>query len=177
MTLLFRRFIGALVLDAGTFEDIEHDRDAAGQSVLVVVVACIAGAFAAMGLGLVDLGGVVRAAFVVLGFWLVWAGITAALGTIAFAEDETSSDVAELLRVLGFAAAPGVFLVLAGIRPAAPAIVTMVMLWMMATSVIGIRQAFDYHGTGRALAVCAAGWLVSVGILAVVAALFMETVN
>ena len=176
MTLFFRRFIGALVLDAGTFEDIEQDRSAGGQSVLVVAAVSIAGAIAAMGLGLVDLGGVVIAAVITLGGWLVWAGMTTALGTIAFADDETSSDLSELLRVLGFAAAPGVFIVLAGIRPAAPAIVPIVVLWMMATSVLGIRQAFDYHGTGRALAVCAAGWVVSAGILAIVAGLLMETV-
>ena len=130
-----------------------------------------------MGLGLVDLEGVLIAAVIALGAWLVWAGTTAAVGTIALAEDETSSDLPEFLRVIGFAAAPGVFIVLAGIPPAAPTIVPMVALWMIATSVVGIRQAFDYHGTGRALAVCAAGWLVSVGILAVVAALLVQTVN
>jgi hypothetical protein len=32
MTIFFRRFIGALVLDAGTFEDIEHDRGAAAAT-------------------------------------------------------------------------------------------------------------------------------------------------
>ena len=177
MTLFLRRFIGALVLDAGTFEDIEHDRGAAWQSALVVVAVSIAGAIAAMGLGLVDLKGVVIAAAITLGGWFVWAGMTAAFGTIAFAEDETSSDLGELLRVLGFAAAPGVFIALAGIRPAAPVIVPIVVLWMMAAAVLAIRQAFDYHGTGRALAVSAAGLIVSAGIFALVAALFMETVS
>ena len=176
MTLFFRRFIGALVLDAGVFEDIEHDRSAGGQSALVVVAVSIAGAIAAMGLGLVDLGGVIVAAVITLGGWLVWAGMTTAIGTIAFAEDDTRSDLIELLRVLGFAAAPGVFIVLAGIRPAAAAIVPMVVVWMMATSVVGIRQAFDYRGTGRAVAVCAAGLIGSAVILAIVAGMLMQTV-
>ena len=32
--------------------------------------------------------------------------------------------------------------------------------WMLAAMVIAVRQALDYRGTGRALAVCALGWLI-----------------
>ena len=177
MTLFFRRFIGALVLDAGTFEDIEHDRGAGGQSALVVAAVSIAGAIAAMGLGLVDLEGVLIAAVIALGAWLVWAGTTAAVGTIALAEDETSSDLPEFLR-----------------RD---------RIRSRARSVHSPRRhpagGADDCADGRTLDDCNVGgrhppgvrlsrhrpcprgvrrgWLVSVGILAIVAALLMETVN
>ena len=44
--------MGVLVLDAGTFEEIEADRHAAMQSVVVVLLVCLAGGVAALGLGL-----------------------------------------------------------------------------------------------------------------------------
>ena len=50
MTLFFRRFIGALMLDADAFEDIEAHRDADMQSVVVLLMACGAGGMAAAGL-------------------------------------------------------------------------------------------------------------------------------
>ena len=38
-------------------------------------------------------------------------------------------------------------------------------LWMLSAMVIAVRQALDYHGTGRAIAVCLIGWLVHEVIL------------
>ena len=36
---------------------------------------------------------------------------------------------------------------------------------MLVAMVIAVRQALDYHGTGRAIAVCLIGWLVHEVIL------------
>ena len=41
-------------------------------------------------------------------------------------------------------------------------------LWMLVAMVIAVRQALDYHGTGRAIAVCLSGWLVHGVILSLV---------
>jgi hypothetical protein len=164
MTLFFRRFIGVLVLDAGAFEDIEADRRAGMQSVLVVMAVCLAGGFGAMGFG-AGLNGVVVGAVVMLGAWLVWVGIIATVGTVTLPEPQTSTNVRELLRVLGYAAAPGMFLAFAAMRPAAPIIAVIVAAWMIAAAVIGVRQALDYKHTGRAIAVCTIAWLLSFGMI------------
>jgi hypothetical protein len=174
---LFRRFIGALVLDAGAFEDIEADRHAGWQSLIVVMAVCAAGGFAAGGLGIAGAAGFASGAVIVLGGWLVWVVVIAALGTITLPEPQTRSDVRELLRVLGFAAAPGVFIALAALPSAAPVVTIVVALWMIASAVVGMRQALDYRSTGRAIAVCVAGGLVSLGVVAAVAALFTRTVS
>ena len=177
MALFFRRFIGALVLDAGAFEDIEADRHAGMQSVIVVMAVCAAGGLAAGGLGIAGATSFVSGAVIVLGGWLVWVAVIASLGTITLPEPQTRSNARELLRVLGFAAAPGVFIALAALPAAAPVVTVVVALWMIAAAVVGLRQALDYRSTGRALVVCVVGILVSLGVTAAVAALFTRTVS
>lgn len=165
MTLFFRRFIGALALDAGAFEDIERDRHAAMQSVLVVTLVCLAGGLAAKALGLAGLSGFVTGTIVSLGAWLVWAAVMTTLGTMTVPEPQTRSDLPELLRVLGFASAPGVFIAFAALPSAAPLVLVIVMAWTTAATVIGVRQALDYRSTPRAIAVCVVSWLLSFGVV------------
>ena len=177
MTLFFSRFMGALVLDASTFEGIEADRHAAMQSVLVVMMVCVAGGVAAMGYGEIGIAAFVSGTIISLGAWLVWAAAITTVGTFALREPQTSSDLPELLRVLGFAAAPGVFIALAAMRSAAPLVAIVVSLWAIAAAVLGVRQVFDYRSTPRALAVCILGWLVSAGVMVAALTMFSRNVR
>ena len=175
--LLFRRFVGALALSPAAFEDIEADRLAGMQAVLVVMAVCLAGGFGALGFGAIGPLGVVIGAVMMLGAWLVWVGIIATIGTVTLPEPQTRSNVRELLRVLGFAAAPGVFLAFAAMRAAAPIVIIVVAAWMIAAAVIGVRQALDYKHTRRAVAVCTIAWLLSFGMMAGVALIFSRPVG
>lgn len=177
MVAFFERFMGALSLDPSIYENVEADRHAGMQSVVVVLMACLGGGIGAMGLGLVGPTGFVTGAIVVLGAWLVWVGIITTVGTIALSEPETHSGARELLRVLGYAAAPGVFLGFAAIRPAAPFVFALVAIWMIAAAVVAVRQALDYHSYTRAVAVCAISWLLSFGVLALIAMVFSRPVS
>ena len=176
MALFLHRFFGALGLDPEAFEEVERDRHAALQSLLVVTAVC-----AATGVGVIGLGAGAAAfaagTVLALGAWLVWAGIVMTLGTIAFPERNTASNLPELLRVLGFAAAPGVFIALAALRPAALPVFVLVSCWMIAAAVIGIRQALDYRSTVRAIAVCVIAWLLSVAVVVFVAGMFTRSVS
>jgi hypothetical protein len=167
MTQFFRRLIGALVLDAGAYEDIEADWHASMQSVIVVAAVCVAGGIAGMGLGL-GAAAFVSGAVIALGAWLVWAAVIVALGTSVLAEPQTKTDIPQLLRVLGYASAPGLFVVLAAMRAAAPFVMLMVAVWMTAAAVLAVRQALDYRSTARAAAVVLIGWLLFVLIQALV---------
>src|SRR5688572_2454396 len=177
MQLLFRRFIGALALSPGAFEDIEADRFADLQSMIVVGVACLAGGFGAVGFGAVGPIGFATGAVMVLGAWLVWVGVIASSGTAAVAEPQASSSLTELLRVLGYAAAPGVFLACAAMRSAAPIVIVIVAVWMIAAAVVGVRQALDYKRTTRAVAVCAVAWVLAFGTMATVAMILSQPVG
>ena len=175
MTLFLKRFMGVLVLDPITFEEIEADRRAAMQSVVVVVLVCLAGGFAALGLGLAGFTGFASGAIVSLGAWLVWATVITTVGTQVFAERKTSSDVPEMLRVLGFAAAPAIFVAFAAMAAIAAPTLLLVAAWTIAAAVIGVRQALDYRSTTRAIVVCVLAWLLSFGV--VWAALMMFSSN
>ena len=171
------RFIGALVLDPSAYENVEADRHSAMQSVVVVMAVCVAGGVGAIGFGLVGLTGFVTGAILSLGAWLVWAATITALGTTVLAEPQTRSDLPELLRVLGFAAAPGVFIALAAMPAAAPIVLVAVGIWMIAAAVVAVRQALDYRSTARAVAVCVAGAALSFGAMSAVALIFSQDVS
>jgi len=177
MTRFFTRFIGALVLDASAFEEIEANRRANMQSVLVVLMVTSAGGVAGGGLGVFGIAGFVTGAIVVLGGWLVWVSLIATIGTTVLAEPQTRSDARELLRTLGFAAAPGVFLAFAAMRPAAPFVFVVVSIWMIAAAVLAVRQALDFRTLPRAFAVCALSWAISIGLLMLIAGVFARPVS
>jgi hypothetical protein len=177
MAIFIHRFIGALALDSDAFEDIEHDRRANLQSVLVVMVVCLAGGWAALGSGRAGVDAWVGGAIVALGAWLMWAGFIASIGTMTIPEPETRSELPELLRVLGFATAPGVFIALAALTTAAPLVTAMVGCWIMCASVIAVRQALDYRHFARAIAVCVLGAILTAGLLALINIVLATTVQ
>lgn len=157
------RMIGAAKLDAAVYEEVEADKNATGQATLVVVLAS-----AATGLGWYQsgAGALVMGTISALLGWYVWAFLTYYIGARLLPEPQTQADHGELLRTLGFAAAPGILRVF-GVIPYLPVIVTIVTWgWTLATTVVAVRQALDYKSTGRAVAVCVVGWLVQGAILA-----------
>jgi hypothetical protein len=175
--LFVRRFMGALVLDPVTFEDVEADRHAGGQAALVVALACLAGGFAVAGSSQLTFTTFIAGIAATLGAWVVWALLITTIGTIVMPEPTTNSRPAELMRTMGFAAAPGVFLAFAAMRAAAPFAVALASLWMIAATVLAVRQALDYRSLARAVVVCVAAWLVAFGVVAVTGLIFARPVS
>ena len=79
--------------------------------------------------------------------------------------------------MLGFAAAPGVFLALAAMPAAASIVLVVVAIWMIAAAVVAVRQALDYRSTARAVAVCVAAAALSFGVMSAVALIFSQEVS
>ncbi len=178
MTLFIRRFIGALVLDASAFEDVESDRRAGIQAGAVVLLACAAGGFAAMSVSSIGtVPGFAIGMAATLGAWIVWAMLISAIGTRLMPEPQTQSNPGELLRTIGFAAAPGVFYAFAAMPTVTPFVFVVVSVWMVAATVLAVRQALDYRSTGRAIAVCTVCWLISFGLTAAIGMLFTRPVS
>ena len=178
MALFIARFMGALALDSATFEAVESDRHAWWQSVAVVLLTCVAGGAAAIGFATSDVRaeGFIIGMALTLGALAIWILLITLLGTHVWAEPQTQSDIREVMRTIGFAAAPGVFLAFAAIRPAAPFVFAAVAIWMTADSVLAVRQALDYRSTTRAIAVCVVAALVAAGVVSAFALLFTTTV-
>jgi hypothetical protein len=170
MATITDRMIRAARLDVGLYEEVEHDREATGHAMAVVVISSVASGVGSI--GTLGTGGLLLTTLGALAGWYVWAFLTFIIGTRLLPEPQTKADVGELLRTTGFSAAPGVIRVL-GIIPGLGALTMMVgSIWMLVAMVIAVRQALDYSGTGRALAVCIVGWLVQLLILLVVVSLF-----
>ena len=102
---------------------------------------------------------------------LAFVVLTYFIGTRLLPEPQTRADHGELLRTIGFSSAPGLIRV-AGIIPGLGAIVfSLAGIWMLVATVIAVRQALDYTSTGRAIGVCAIGWVVQALILGFVFAI------
>lgn len=165
MQSFIQRMIGAAKLQVPTYEEVEHDKSATGQAALVVLLAALAAGIGAMTAVGGSIGFLLLNAVVALLAWLIWAAIIWAVGTKLLPEPQTEADVGQLLRTLGFAATPGLLRVF-GIIPVLGQIVWIVVsLWMLATTVIAVRQALDYQSTLRAVGVCVIGWIVQVLIM------------
>jgi hypothetical protein len=151
------RMIGAARLKAATYEEVEADPRATGQAALVVVLASIAGGIAA--LDEAGIRGLVFGTIINLAGWVAWAGITYVVGTKVLSGPRTASDVGQLLRTIGFSSAPGVLHAAGAIPGVGPLVSIAASLWMLAAMVVAVRQALDYDSTGRAVAVCAVGFI------------------
>lgn len=163
---LLQRAIGAMTLDAATFEAVETDPAALFQSVTIVVAASVAaGVGAAIPWEPARLP--VLAAAVIAGIgWVAWTALTLLIGTHLMPGRETRATFAEHFRTIGFAAAPACFQFLAAFTLTKWPVFLVTWLWMAAASVVAIRQSLDYTSTWRAIAVCLVALIVLAGIVA-----------
>ncbi|MEE9207742.1 MAG: YIP1 family protein [Gemmatimonadota bacterium] len=147
------RMIGAALLDVATYEEVESNEALTKQAAAVVVIAALASGIGGAGGGSAGIiEGIVRA----IAFWLLWAGITYVVGDKLLKGTATWG---ELLRTLGYAQAPAVFMVL-GIVPVLGGLVQVaVAIWLLVTGIVAVRQALDF-GTGKAVLTAFLGWIV-----------------
>ncbi len=166
MASLGDRMIRAAKLDRDLYEEVEADTGATGQAMLVVVLSSIAAGIGSAGAG--GLKGLLFGALSALAAWYIWAFLTYFIGTRILPESQTEADVGQLLRTTGFSSSPGLLRIL-GILPGLTGIVFLgCAVWMLVAMVLAVRQALDYHGTGRAIGVCLIGWVVQVVIIVLV---------
>ena len=93
------------------------------------------------------------------------------IGTKLLPEPQTSADVGELLRTIGFSSAPGLIRVF-GLIPGLGITVNLITtVWMLVAIVIAVRQALDYHSTYRAIGVCLLGWIAQAVIIGAILAM------
>jgi hypothetical protein len=158
------RLIGAARLDAQVYEDVKADKGALGQATAVVVLPGIAAGIGFIGLqdspvlSGSSIGGLIGPILAMLTHWFVWAIVVYHIGTKVLREPQTLTDLGELLRTIGFAYSPGVFLVpgvmVLGIVPILGVVVlTLIWIWMQVTTVIAVRQALGFTSTLRAVGV------------------------
>ncbi len=150
---MVERILGVLKLDVATFESIEHDQNAMSEAAIVVAVVAVLG-----GIGNFFNNGVTGLIFgVVAAFitWILWSAVVFFVGTKLF---EGEADMGEMLRVMGYAQAPGALNVLAFIPVLGFLIGFVALLWSLVVGVIAIRQGLDIS-TGKAVITAVIGFI------------------
>lgn len=145
------RIVGAVMLDATVYREVEHDTSATGQAAGVVVMAALAalvGGTSAGGGG--PVGGIVGA----LAGWLTWGAVAYLVGDRLLGG---TASWGELLRTLGFAQAPGILFAAAAVPFVGWLVEALVSLWIVAAAVVALREALDVS-TGRAVLTGVLGW-------------------
>jgi Yip1-like protein len=171
-----QRLVGATMLDAEVYEDLEANPSATWQAALVVLLSSLAAGVStgaarleAQPIIIGTLGGFVG--------WMSWAALTYLVGTRLLPEPQTRANVGELLRTLAFASTPGILRVVGAVPVLAWPAFAVTSVWMLAAMVVAVRQALDYRSTSRAITVCAIGWLLSLAIAAFIGIFFPAIVS
>jgi hypothetical protein len=151
-----RRCVGAALFDADVYEDVEADRSANTQAIVVVALSAVAA-----GLGTFKNNGATGVAWytlAALASWYVWALIAYWIGTRLLPVPRTEADHGQLLRTIGFSSAPGVLRIFAFVPGIGAWVFLASTLWMLVAMVVAVRHALDYCTIRRAVAVCAIGF-------------------
>ena len=173
---MLRRIIGALLLKDEIYEEIEADRGATIQAVLVVVLSQLA--ISVWFLVLLEnstssvpvswsISDTLLAVVQGLIYWALLAGVIYVIGVTLFNTNQTQATWGEVARTIGFAQTPNLFLF------STPLVVTFAEVlalwlalacvsWTLTATVIAVRAALDYTSTIRAILVVVAGYAVAV---------------
>ncbi len=156
--MFLSRIIRALLLDINLYEEVENDKSSIWQSMGVVFLASLAAGIYTYKLG--GLSGLFIGTILSFGGWIVMSFLIYLVGTKLFPSTETKTDIGEILRVLGFAASPGIFLLVALIPVISSfvwVIILVIWVWRLVAMIIAVRQALDFKNTWSAIWVCVIG--------------------
>ena len=132
----------------------------------------MAGGIGARGLDETSIGNIAFFSILALMAWACWALLVFEIGTRLLPESDTSADVGQLMRTIGFASTPGLIRVFGFIPGVTVPAFIVSSIWMLLAMIVAVRQALDYKQTGRAVAVCVLGWALAL-TLALVLGMFL----
>lgn len=160
------------MLRSDTYEDVEHDRGATWQALLVVILVSVSGGIGNLFRDDASVGDALILG-VVLGVvsWAVWALATWLIGSTILKTADTEADWGQLARGTGFAQTPGLFSFLVFLPGIGWLVGLIIFIWKVAAMLIAVRQCLDYTSTWRAffvVLIAAIPWLIIVGIVGAV---------
>ena len=177
MGLFLYRLMGAAMLDGSMYEGIEADRSITRQAAVTVLLSSLAGGFGAGGWKTGDPRMFAAMSAIALVTWIAWAVLMHQIGTRLLPEPQTRATLGELLRTVGFAAAPGLLQILAVFPAVTLPVFVVSVAWMFAAMVIGVRHALDYTSSTRALAVCGIAFSLVIVVAIAIGVIFGPTVS
>ncbi len=161
MAQIADRMIRAAKLDPTLFSEIANDESTMSEAVTVVLITTAA---AGLGAALAGPMGLIGGAVLALIGWFVQAMLAFFVGTKLIPDSDTRTDFSSVLRVTGYASAPGVLAAL-GFIPMLGAVAMFVAgLWQLAAFIVAIRVVMNFDGNGKAIMVVVIGWIVKMAI-------------
>lgn len=171
------RMLGAALLDGGVYEGIEADRTATRQAALTVLLSSLAAGIGAAGWQGPDPRMLGAVALLALTAWLAWAILMFQIGGRLMPGPNTRTSPGELMRTIGFAAAPGILQVFAAFPRVTIPVFVISWIWIFVATVTAVRHALDYDSTPRTLVVCALAAALSIAMAVVLGLLFGPTLS
>jgi hypothetical protein len=157
MAQIVDRMIRAAKLDPTLYDEVARDESTMGEALTVVVIVSAA---SGIGMSLAGPLGLIGGAIAALVSWFIWAWLAFFVGTVMVPDSGTNTDLTAVLRVTGYASAPGVISVL-GLIPLLGGLAALVAsIWTLAAFVVAIRVVMNFESTGKAVLVCIIGWIV-----------------
>ena len=169
---LVGRMIRAIKLDVDLYNEVEADKSATSQALLVVVIAAVASAIGALLQSAIQgtaAGGALVSTLISSLVGWVLASVSIYLVGVHLFGGKATLD--ELLRTLGFAYSIQVLNILTFIPVIGRLIGFAVTIWWLVMTVVAAREALDLD-TGKAVATCIIGGIIWVVFLMVMGLVF-----
>jgi hypothetical protein len=164
--IFVRRIVRAIKLDASLYEEVEIDKKALPQAILIVILSSIAAGIGSIHVSTSPM--ILANILSALTGWLLWAYITLIIGTKLMPEPQTYADYGQMIRTIGFASAPGLLRVFGAVPLIGMFIFIAAQLWMLIAMVIAVKHALDYTNQIRPVIVSLFGWIVQIAIISIV---------
>ena len=145
---MFQRMVRAVRLDPDLYETVERDATYTREAALIVVIVAVLNGIGGAIIADNRVGAFVALVVVGLVGWLLWAVIADFVGRTFFG---ATSDVGEMLRVIGFAQSVLVLSIV-------PLLGFFAFIWSLVCLVVALRHGLDIS-TGKAIVVGLIGWL------------------
>ena len=150
------RIVRAIRLDWTVFREIAKDQNAMKEAAIIVAIVTF---FSAVGAGIASgsfTSFLVSWLIAIVIGWVGWAVITYFVGTVLF---KGTTDIPEMMRVLGYAMAPSLLGILSFI--ACIGWIFPIVGWILAlvAGILAVREAMEFE-TGNAIVTVLIGWAV-----------------
>ena len=156
------------MFDTATYEEIEADRGALDQAVVVVILVTFCGIIGSMLTALLAGLGIWAVVFGLLAGltfgvarWAVWVTALYLVGGMILRTTNTQTSWTELARVVGFAYTPGILSIFSFMPFVGPFFFWAGFFWTIATVVVATRQSLDFESTPRAIGVVVLAGLIA----------------
>ena len=154
-SIFVNRIIRACKLDVSLYEEVEADKAGTLQAAIVVVLSIIAlgvGTFFTYGSFNILINVIIPVSSALAG-WFVTSLLIYFVGAKLFPEENTQSNLGELLRAIGFSYSPGLIRIFGFNQDLLVITFYGSGIWSVIAMVIAVRQALDYKSTWRAVGV------------------------